>query len=221
MAQAVTYAELLRRAKSAADMVYSNFLEAQDWLDLINASTRALYNKLTEADQDFYTTSTTLTTNGRDKTYRLPDDFYKLRGVDYVSYGQQRSMKKFSFRDRNRYQDAQEIIRYRLQGSNIAFEPVPSAQTITIWYVPVFEGFAEDDDEFDGVNGWEEWIVLDAAIKALISEESDPSALLIVLKGLDDKIESMKADRDIGEPERVGDVTSEDPFIRFPEGGVY
>lgn len=208
--QGVTYTELLRRAKAKADMEFSDFIDSEEWLDIINSSTRKLYNKLVEADQDFYTAARYIETNGTAKIYRLPADFYKLRGVDYEFNGRQRSMKRFSFRDRNNFENGENTIRYRVIGSQIHFEPTPSSQTITLWIVPTFEGFTgdeNDDEEFDGINGWEEYVVLDAAIQALIKEESDTSQLMAERSIIEQEIEAMKGDRDFENAERVGDVT--------------
>lgn len=209
MAQAVTYAEILRRAKAKADMKFSDFIDSDGWLDLINTSIRKLYNKLVEADQDFYTVARTITTDGTCAIYRLPTDFYKLRGVDYTVNNVTLPMKKFNFRERNDSQNRSSIVRYRLIGNQLHFIPTPPAQIITLWIVPVFSGFNGSDleEEFDGINGWEEYVVLDCAVQALVQEESDASQVMAERQILETQIEGMKTDRDHENAERVGDVT--------------
>ena len=49
-------------------------------------------------------------------------------------------------------------------------------------------------------------MIIDAAIKCLIKEESDVQVLLMQKKQVLDRIEAMAANRDAGEPERVTDV---------------
>jgi hypothetical protein len=194
VAQAVSYTELKRRAKAAADMTYSDFWDSTQWLDQINSSVRKLYNKLVEADQDFYTVARYIELDGTNTIFRLPSDFYKLKGVDYELNGLTRQMRSYSFSERSLFSD------------------VAPSQQITLWVVPTFGGFLDenpDTEEFDGINGWEEWVILDAAIQALIAEESDASALMTERGIIEASIESMKAARDIGEPERVRDVTEE------------
>jgi len=56
-------------------------------------------------------------------------------------------------------------------------------------------------------NGWEEYVVVDAAIKCLNKEESDTSILFARKQALIDRIENMAANRDSGEPEQVTDVS--------------
>lgn len=60
-----------------------------------------------------------------------------------------------------------------------------------------------DGDDF---NGWSEYVVIDAAIKCLIKEESDVTVLLAEKAAIKKRIEDMAANRDSGEPECVTDV---------------
>lgn len=96
----------------------------------------------------------------------------------------------------------------------VQFQPAPgTAWTLRCYYIPTFVdlGAAGDGtDSFDGINGWEEWAVLTAAVKCLAKEESDPSALLALRADLDARIARM-ADRDDSEPRRVAD-TNPDRF---------
>lgn len=48
----------------------------------------------------------------------------------------------------------------------LALMPPPdSAYTAVIWYLPVLADLSADSDTFDGVAGWEDWVVLDAAVR--------------------------------------------------------
>jgi hypothetical protein len=68
---------------------------------------------------------------------------------------------------------------YRLVGprgnpKRIEFLPVPpSPKVVIIWYVPTPPVLTEATDTFDGRSGFEEWVMWDAAVTILISEESD------------------------------------------------
>ncbi len=70
----------------------------------------------------------------------------------------------------------------------------------------------------DGVSGWEEYVVVDAAIKAMAKEESDPSVLMAQKQGLLQRIESAAENRDAGSPARVSDSRGAD-FERPPGWG--
>lgn len=62
------------------------------------------------------------------------------------------------------------------------------------------------DNLIDGVNGWEEYIIVDAALKAIEKEESDPSALMSDKGSLIQRIEAAAENRDAGMSATVSDV---------------
>jgi hypothetical protein len=53
----------------------------------------------------------------------------------------------------------------------------------------------------DGISGWTDFVVVCAAIKAMVKEESDPSALLLEKQALTTRITSAAEHRDAGQPE--------------------
>ena len=65
---------------------------------------------------------------------------------------------------------------------------------------------AADGDSLDGVNGWEELVVLDAARKALLKEESDTSGVEREIAMLVGRIEVEAQNRDAAAPATVSDV---------------
>ena len=98
-------------------------------------------------------------------------------------------------------------MRYRLMGSQIEFVPTPSAgQTIRIWYIPRLVELLQDTDMVDGVSGWTEYIITDAAIKALQKEESDVSVLAAQKMALIKRIEESAMNRDVGQPDTITDI---------------
>lgn len=55
-------------------------------------------------------------------------------------------------------------------------------------------------------DGWDEYMVIYAAIKMLEKEESDPGALMADLGQIKFRVENMAGDRDAGEPSVIADV---------------
>jgi hypothetical protein len=208
MASVVTYSELKSRAKARSDMANSNFITDAEWLQFINSSTQSLYDLLVSKNEDYYVTSVTISANGTDRIFRLPQTFYKLLGVDYQLHGRTCAMERYNFQERNRNNSTSDKLKYRIVGQNIHFSSVPAAQSLTLWIIPAFTPFENDDDEFDGINGWEEWVVVDAAIKAKDKEESDATLLVASKAELTDRIEKLATPRDQGRPERVVDLQS-------------
>ncbi len=202
-------------AQQEADMVNSNFVKLPEWNTYINQSYFELYDLLVSLFEDYYLAQPyTFTTDGSNFQYSMPSDFYKLLGVDCAqAAGNARiTLHKYDFIERNRYVYPSVTntffgvfnLRYRLLGSKLNFIPVPSAgQVITTWYIPKLTQLLQDTDIADGVSGWTEYIVVDAAIKALEKEESDVSALLVRKQALLDRIQSTAMNRDAGAPDTI------------------
>ena len=167
-------------------------------------------------------------------TWALQPSFYKARGVEvFLSSSQPGSqwitILPFLFSERNLYSwlpIAWNIlgitnIRYRIVGGNLQFIPVPLNQNkVQLWYIPTPTPLVADTDTFDFVNGGEEWVILDVAIKAKIKEESDTTALEQMLARETSRLESMLLpNRDSGSPQRIGDVSKQD-FWPFNGGGA-
>lgn len=222
--------ELRLRCQQRADRVNSQFVTTEEWNSYINNSMFELYDLLITAYEDYYVASpVSLTTDGTNSLYALPNGvnysgapaFYKLMGVDLglsSSPNGYVTVKKFNFIDRNKYvypNTASTIygvynLSYRLLGNNIDFIPVPSAnQPIRLWYIPRLTMLVQDADiTTTGISGWLEYIITDAAIKALQKEESDVMVLAAQKIALIKRIEESAINRDVGQPDTISDVRS-------------
>lgn len=213
----VTFAELKTYARQRADMEGSNFVTETELGAFVNGSAQELYDILVSSFQDYYISQMpqfTLST-GEDSV-SLPADFYKLRGVDKLIGGSTTvwtTVDAFSFAERNSRQNLGGMvgfntndsgIRYRVQGSQVKFTPADDcAGTYRLWYVPRMPILTLDSDSFDGVNGWEEYIIVDAAIKCLQKEESSSAAFERQKAALIKRIEDASKSRDAGSPEVI------------------
>ena len=212
----VTLLELRTRARQRSDMVNSGFISDSELNAYVNASYAELYDLLvSKHGEDYFVNQYNFTTTTNNETYALPDDFYKLEGVDLQldTSNNWVSLKRFEFAERNIPQiwDIKfvDFIRYRVFGNNIRFSPVPqSHQSIRVWYVPLPDKLVKDTDSFSGINGFEEYIVIDVAIKMLTKEESDVSTLMAEKAAMKQRIEVMAEARDEGQPSRVQDINS-------------
>lgn len=210
MALNVTLSYLKEQVRARADQQNSQFISDTELLGFINGSASALYDMLVEVAEDYFIKKSVITILTDVTDYDLPSDFYKVLGVDYYVNSKPVPMSRFNFRDRHLYNylDARpEIVRYAVWGSQLIFKPrAPNIATVNLWYVPRITLLVDDTDVLDGVNGWEEYIILDAAIKCMIKEESDPSALITQLTLVKDRIKTMSKDRDQGEPRTTTDI---------------
>lgn len=230
MATTMTLLQLRTAARQRADMVNSTFISDAELTSYVNQSAYELYDLLVEKYGDDYFVklpAPTYTTDGVSTTFTLPADFYKLIGVDLaVSMPDWWvTLKPFEMAERNRFalRNFQSFyglsnLRYKLAGNSIWFSPTPPAgQSYRLWYVPRWTELAADADTLDGVSGWTEYVVVDAAIKMMQKEESDVSALMVQKQALLKRIETAAANRDAGMPHTVSDTLRSNPWT--PWGG--
>ncbi len=60
---------------------------------------------------------------------------------------------------------------YKLLGNNIEVLPTPQgAFALELRYIPTATVLASDSDTFDGINGWDEFVVVDVARKMATKE---------------------------------------------------
>lgn len=85
--------------------------------------------------------------------------------------------------------------------------PVPDkAYTITTWYIPQPVDLTTGGSLVGGLNGWEDYVVVDAAIKCLQKEESDTSALEMRKQRLIDRISTLASVKNQGDTEYIADT---------------
>lgn len=288
------------QAQQRADLEEDALVSTSEWNQYISQSYKALYDMLIAAyGNDYYVATPYQFQTNNAQSYALPDGTttyrstdgnvapkcYKVLGVD-LQYMSSPSgwvtLRRFEMIERNKYAYPNVAVnyagytnlRYRVQGDNLFFVPVPSTgQTVQLWYAPAptplqymlptvvanlgtigslsdtygltagmnvsglgispnttisavgslsvtLSGAAtitqssailsywDDKAVMDGIAGWEEFIVIDAAIKALIKEESDITALVLQRQELVDRIQGMAEGRDAGQAQHVSDALS-------------
>lgn len=223
-------------AQLRADKLNSQFLTMDEWNSNINQSIYELYDILvTKFGDDYFLAQPYIFSTTGAEFYPLPDGsatyqyqdlstcpaVYKLVGVDCgVAVGNNAwvTLPRFNWIDRNKFiypqlqANALGVfnLSYREMGNNLYFIPRPSAgQFISVWYVPVMTQLLQDTDMLAfSISGWSELIIIDAAIKALIKEESfDQANVLQTFKDrLLNRIETTAANRDVGQPNTVSDT---------------
>lgn len=235
MARTATLSNLRTRVRRAANMESSQFVTDAEVTEYINESIAELYDLLIGAQgQDFFLKSDTFTTTAGVTSYPLSapgdaNDFFLLRGVDLeVGTDDWKPLKAFSFDERNysAFNPTWDLLgnrpKYRLYGSaaangytlNMLFNAKPpGAYNIRYWYVPHAPVLSGDSDVWDGFNGWENFVVIDAAIKCVAKEESDATDLMRRRGVLVARIEGLAAARDTSSPEKVIDVEDYDQWL--------
>lgn len=215
MAATRTLAELRTEARQRADMeTDDSFVADTELTRMINQSIRELYDLLLESyGHEFYYTTGTLSIVAGTSAYNLPTTFYQLLGADLdLGGGEYMELSPFTFLDRNQgvagfgwgYPDGPQ---YRIMGSQIHFRPTPVASaTVLLHYIPYPTSLSADGDTFDGINGWEEYVVVDVAAKMLEKEESDAAPLYKRKLELQQRIQSQASKRNAAFPDQVTNI---------------
>lgn len=149
----------------------------------INQSIQAFRLMVSTAGSPYYITTTAAadTVSGT-ASYALPSDFVEAYGVDLTVNGYTVALPQYEFAERADYtrsaQDSDSMPAYwRVQGSNLVMIPTPDgAYSYQLHYLPTGTDLSADADTFDGIAGWEDWIVYDVALKVLTRDDEDEQA---------------------------------------------
>lgn len=219
----VTLLDLKTRIRERADQQNSGFIQDSELVTLINESCQTLYDLLiAQYGEEYYTSPipSQITLIAGQKVYSLPADFYKVRGVDLNIGGEAITLKKFSFSERNKYNGSYAVhsglangvrLQYRIIKNKLVINQQDTASGyFDLWYIPRFTKLVADIDEMEDFNGWEKFVVIDAAIKCKHKGEESTTDLFKELALIRQDIKSASRERDIGSSERVGDSSSND-----------
>lgn len=241
-------------SKLRSDKLNSPYLTTDEWNSNINQSIFELADILTtKFGDDYFMAPPLLIPLTGIQFYPLPDGsnypiggvpspaIYKLNGVDAnISGGATSSnavwvpLARSNWSDRDRFSvfagqagalNNVYSMSYREMGNNLFIWPWNTAMMIRIWYVPIQSQLLLDTDMLPfSFSGWSEYVIVDAAMKAMIKEESLEkwNALNATKQVLIERIETTAANRDVGQPNSVSNVRSSmgDPgFSGWGNGG--
>lgn len=175
-----TLAQIQTRIRQRSNNEYTNgqFVTDAELTGLINVSYKHLYGTLVEHSMHRSETTYTITATGA-ATYDLPDNLFSLLNVfRYENARYRYRLSRFSDRMKPGPADQGDASHYRVRGSALVLWPNPTSGTYEVEYIPIPEDLSADDDELDGILGWEEWVVLDVSSKVLVKEGSLEEAQL-------------------------------------------
>ena len=224
----VTFLQLRQWAAQRAGFENSSFIATQEAKDLCNQSLRAWRDMLIKAKGDEYFEKTTpylFNTVSGTQIYALPADFYKLTTV-YWNSGDGRFLRipKYMPTESEDFYTSQGWtaysyyggnlgnvnVKYRLQGTNIRFVPVPlGVYAMKVNYIPDLTDLVNDADTIE-MYGEQAWVTHDLAGEYLAKQESDPGAQWAKRDKEEARIMNM-AERDQGDPPKIQDVR-QDPW---------
>jgi hypothetical protein len=219
MAATRTLAEMRQSARELADMEQSTFI-SDEWLtNRIDEHCQRLYDKLIIANGPMYYAKSnggTATVSGQ-SLYTWAElaapDFYRLVSLIVSDGNDFAELGSFDYTDLPYLLKIQESVGYvhvcqlrrqvRAEGIDIRPAPESNALTITLHYIPSMQRLTEPEQTFDGINGWERWVALGAAIDMRIKEETDPSGLYAQRSEMEKDIMQLASGRDAGRPNMI------------------
>ncbi len=232
----ITLGYVRQQSKLRADKLRSQFLTDDEWNFNINQSAYELYDLLVSkyGEDYFFAPPLLINLTGLDH-YPFPDGsnyagapaLLKLNGVDVnISGGAPGPnagwvpLARSNWSDRDRFTtfpgqagalNNVNQLSYRPMGNNLYLFPSNMNQTIRLWYVPIMVQLLLDTDMLAfSLSGWSEYVIVDAAIRAYVKEESfDQANVLVGFKQkLIERIEYAAQNRDVGQPNTVSNVRS-------------
>tara|TARA_Y100000310_G_scaffold238887_1_gene242412 strand:+ start:274 stop:981 length:708 start_codon:yes stop_codon:yes gene_type:complete len=217
----VTLDQLIARSRRRADQENSDFCTDAEIVDYINEAIAELHEMLVNEYELYYVSSEAYTLPAANPG-TLPDDFWKALGCDFASGGVTRRIRRYMFQERNAYespmlkQGYMANVFFIIEGNNIRFIPEsPPGGTVTLWYIEEPQKFVGDEAGEAAklfsvdralANGFERFIILDAAIKMLQKEESDTQILMVEREGVRQRLMVAGKDRVPGESRAIADV---------------
>jgi hypothetical protein len=221
MSTSMTLLQVRTAARQRADMENSQFVGDPELTSYINQSYFELYDLLVQkyGSNYFISAPYLIATDGLNAFYPLPVDFYKLAGLSVRLSG---AINQFVPLLRGSFAEMQTLqglmsglplfsydMKYSLQANNLWLAPMPGAgQIVQIFYVPRLTQLSADTDTLDGISGWTEFVICDAAIKCMQKEESPCEILLQQRAALIKRIEDAAANRDASSPSVVSDANT-------------
>lgn len=186
------------------------------------------FGSTTQTSTDFANFEDYTSSNGQPAT-----DVYQVRGVDAVySSNLIVNLPRYNWEERNLYNAVPELTPYSpISAYRVIQNPINGKDCMQfipgtpngvsyyrVWYYPNPKVLVSDADSIDGRSGWEEWVVIDAAMKLLAKEESDTSQLEREAQRVWARIMAVAENRDAGQSKRITDVSMNSGTWPYPTG---
>lgn len=228
---AITLGNLITEIRDRCDLTYSEFITNDELTSYINYSLGELYGLLVNSfGGEYFATSyvASINSGGTSLTANLPDDLYKVLGVDLclapAPTNNRITLTSYNFNERNRA-NANNLFGYATQyNTNYRYNifnqtlqiqpPAASPLQLQVWYVPTAPQFSipaslsQTFTNNTNLNGWLEYVIVDVSIKCKVKEETDTSMFVRQKALLTDRIRNEAQNRDQGAPKSVTDVYS-------------
>jgi hypothetical protein len=182
-APSTTLEDLRRSVRGRGSWMRTEITDTQltEWL---NASIRSMVDLMILRDPSFFVSRDDITVISGTRSYALPSDMWRLLGVsveDSSSHDGYTIIQRYEWDERydTVWSSEKFDTRYMVVGTNLELHPTPCwSGKIRLEYAPYPTTLSNPYDTFNFRNGLQEWVILDTAAKAAISNGKDPSAYM-------------------------------------------
>ena len=149
---------------------------------IINRSINRLHRMICNSNSKYYYQSMDFTLNPGDDGYVLDYSISHICGLDFkrtsdISF----TMSRFNFAQRNMFGGLTPFLAgnsplaYDVIGNTIKILPDKRSNTANfrLWYIPDFVPLSEDGYSYAFYQGWEDFVICDAAVQIAATEETD------------------------------------------------
>ena len=233
--------DLILAAQQRCDRVNASTISTSEWTSYVNGSVQELYGLLTSTYEDYNVKSYAFTLAGGQQSGNSLNvgpgtavpDFFQPRAFWLQIGGSPTPFVTIprleSFQERNLFVFPTIVpvygaipSRWNILGNQIeVLPPTVGSASYVLWYVPTMPTLVNQGDTIDAqwltINGWQEYVVLDVAVKALCKEESFEAAQVFLSQkqALGARILREAMPRDISQPKSIVDMSR----VRNPWGG--
>lgn len=217
----LTRSQLRDRAKRRAEMQNSQYIDDDEWNFYLDDASAELHDLCLSSDPRCFSKIYEFPTVVDAERYPIPDDYYLLHAAYCVDNAGRRI---YPLRKINMHQIGYEAnafyyvfigngpYGYDIIGNEFWLYPRPKAvRQMQFVYAPQYERFTDDNSTLDypTFNGWEQFVVVSAAIFAKTREETDTTMLLNEKAQIADRIRRGIAARDQFESRSMIDMTGQ------------
>jgi hypothetical protein len=223
VARSRTLTAMISDVRQRTNQESSTFVTDAEVTEYLNQEIAELYARIVQAQgPEHYRSSASVPVVSGTALYALPADFFQLQALEATLGGITGRLRPFMQSEHALLANAQPYawyspIRYRVQANNLEILPATQTFNATLYYTPAPPRLVSGGDTFDGFAGYEVAAIYGACATVLAKEESDPGFYMAQRDRIYTQIQSVAAQRDANEPERVQDVTTQ----AWPFGGVF
>ena len=220
---------LIARVREVTDLTDTQFVTDDEIGHYLNRSYMALYNEIVEANEDYFTKS--IRFRSLQNELVLPLDFYRLRAIDLYYGNFFYTISPVNMREREGYQFTEaffrpynirgtsDLYRYNIEGEKITFytQLRGGKSDFIMHYVPKPKLLGQGARLAEG---WENYIILKAAVLCRVKEESSYRELAMLAKEELNRVRKLCAERDNTQPEKIIDIYENEGYLSYGNYGA-